>query len=651
MRFLLMTLLAVTTGFSLPASAREPLIMDGKDTLFERVLIRDTASGYDAPEGNIIGSLLPLQPFYVYARDGDWMQVGASDKGEDLFWMEAKSGTVWRQNIVATFEGSESLGRVLFFRDIDSVYEVIESEQPDIPATEFRDQALAAETSGEPAEDIVALGPRATPDLRRNLYVMPILENELAQMEANRSDVNILKVAVVRAGADGDNAASNVPIPIPDVDREDYRAGIVFVVDTTISMAPYIKGTEAALKSVYQAFADEGIEDAVSFGLIGYRDSLEAAPQLGYDVRTFVNLQEGRDRENFFAAIDTMFQADDPSRHFREDAFMGINHAIETMDWADFGARYIILITDASPRPASDKHSATGLTPGAMNTLVQERLRGITSVLHLKTERGKKDHSIAESAYRELVRRDNLDSLYRPIENGDQVEFIEAAKSIASVAVRQVLDFRAGITPIEPDESTVTSNDEDAFTASLTSAGRTMQLAFLGRQAGTKAPDVFEAFVADRDFDRVGLKPLSIRLLLNKSALSDLSESMQIIFEKGDENILTPDQMFTQILSAAAEMTRRQENVAGSADTTLAEAASISELLEGLPYQSNIMGLTEDDWINLGFSEQQVRLTELSDKIELYSRLNESTDLWVDYLGQGTGADALVYPMKLNDLP
>ena len=654
MRSLIFLAFAATTLLSAPTFAREPLVMDGKDTLFKRVLIREATHRHDSPEGAAGAALAPLQPLFVYAEDGDWIQVGPDDKGETLFWIEEAKSTPWHQNIVATFEGTENLGRVLFFKSEDGVYEAIESEDPARVAGSYREDALAAEKNGTPSDDIVALGPRATPDLRRNLYVMPILKSEEAIFEANNAYVNVLKVAVARAGATdstGNEITENVPLP--EEDRENYKAAIVFVVDTTISMEPYIKGTEAALKEVYQSFADKGIEDAVSFGLIGYRDSLEAAPKLGYDVKTFVSLDEGRDAQAFFAGIDRMNEAEDTSRHFREDAYMGIDHAIETMDWSAYGARYIVLVTDASPREANDKYSATGLTAAALNSLVEERLQAFTSVLHLRTEKGRKDHAKAENAYRELVRRSNQDSLYLPVENGDETLYREAARKIGTVATQQVIDFRNGVIPDDDGSKPIQDAPaaEDGFTAALQSAGRTMQLAYLGRQSGTKAPDVFEAYVADRDFDRPGLKPLSIRLLLTKSQLSDLSEAMRVIFEKGEENVLSSDQMFSEVLSAAADMTRRPDKVSRNADTTLAEAVSISEMLEGLPYPSAIMSVTEEDWIDMSISEQQTRLTELADKIELYSRFNETTDLWVDYLGAGTGADALVYPMKLNDLP
>ena len=576
--------LALSVSLATPALARDPLIMDGKESLFERVLIRESTQQFDQPGGTGGEALAPLQPLFVYARDGDWLQVGPDDKGETLFWIEESKTTQWRQNIVATFEGKEDMDRVIFFTSEDPVYDILESETPEIPAGEYREEALEAEKTKTQSENIAALGPEVTPDLRRNLYVMPILQSEPAAFESNGADVNVLKVAVARAGATAQSSKGSKieEVPIQDVPREEYRAGIVFVVDTTISMEPYIKGTEAALKEVYQSFADKGIEDAVSFGLVGYRDSLDAAPNLGYDVRTFVDLQEGSDRDTFFAGITEMTEAKDTSKHFREDAFMGINHALETLEWSEFGARYIVLVTDASPRPANDEFSATGLTPGAMNELVEERLKAVVSVLHLKTERGQHDHATAKSAYTSLASKAGSASLYRPVENGDEAIYRDAARSIGEVATQQVLDFRAGKTD-DPGGNAIPDAPEggDDFTAALQSAGRTMQLAYLGSQSGTEAPDVFEAYVVDEDFTRPGLSPLSIRLLLTKSQLSDLDEAMRLIFEKGEENIFTPDQMFGQILSAAADMSRRPDKVSRNADTTLADAVSVTEMLEG----------------------------------------------------------------------
>lgn len=645
-----------------PLSAREPLLMDGKKTLFQRVLIRDATKRHDAPGGTPGAALAPLQPLFVYARDGDWLQVGLDDQGGDLFWIPGDSSVAWNQNIVATLEGSENVGRVLFFANEDAVYKVVESEAPEVLAGEMREAAMAAEAGGAPSEDVVALGPRATPDLRESLYVMPILEAEEAVLETNGAYVNILKLAVARAGAGVDaaqqatsgRAIEEAPVALPDAGREDFRAGVVFVVDTTISMEKYIRGTREALTEVYQTFRDNNLADAVSFGLIGYRDSLVAAPDLGYDTRTFVTLSDGSEPEAFLDGIARMTEADRPSRNFREDSYAAIEHALRDLDWSPYGARYIVLVTDAGPREAADQFSATGMTGRAVNSLVKERLGAAVAVLHLKTAQGSDDHQQAEAAYRDLTRQPNQSALYFPVKDGDPELYRDSARKLAEVIVGQVYDFRnpdAGLILETPLDDEADGGAEDGMVRALRSAGRTMQLAYLGREAGVQAPDVFEAYVADRDFDRPGLKPLSIRLLISKRDLSDLNEAMKIIIAKGEENILSNDQMFNQVLSAAADMSRRPDQVARNADTTLAEAVSVEEMLDGLPYKSRIMTVTEEDWIAMNIAEQQTILNGLADKVELYARFNEATDQWVDYLGTGAVAENLLYPMRLDDLP
>ena len=97
-------------------------------------------------------------------------------------------------------------------------------------------------------------------------------------------------------------------------------------------------------------------------------------------------------------------------------------------------------------------------------------------------------------------------------------------------------------------------------------------------------------------------------------------------------------------------MRAQQDPVGPANNETLAEAVSISELLDGLPYKSRVMTITEDDWVRMSISEQQALVNDLYDKMERYQRYNGATDLWVNYLGTD-GAGNLLYPMLLDDLP
>lgn len=639
-RVLTPILLALTLTAAPAPAQQAPLLMEGKETLFQRVLVRERSTAHTAPDQPGSQPVRPLEALYVYAREGDWVQVGADDAGGDLFWLPASAVTDWRQNIVATFEGSENVGRVIFFNDMDTAYEVVEAEAPEIAAEQMRQEALAAEAGGAPSDRVVALGPRETVDLRDNLYVMPILSAEEAVFE-NGAFVNLLEVAVARAQPGDENLIA--PARGSDAEiRQNYKAAVVFVVDTTLSMQPYIDATRTALTEIFDEVSAAQTGDVVSFGLIGYRDSVEAVPGLEYIVRDFVSLQEGHSRQIFLDGIARMTEAQDSSLGFREDAYAGIEHALTGMDWGDFGARYIVLVTDAGPREAGDKLSATGLDASGLNTLVKERLGAAIAVMHLRTPGGRKDHAGAEATYRRLASQPNLPPLYFPVENGDPAIYRDSARDLGQLIVDQVVAFRQG--------------REDDFLgggdSALASAGRTMQLAYLGARKGARAPDVFEAVVADRDFQRTGLKPLSIRLLINKSDLSNLQQALQIIVDKAEENVIDPDKFFAQVLGAAADMSRRPDSVSRRGSDSLAKAAFVDEYIEDLPYKSRIMAVTEDDWIRMSISEQQGIVNELHEKIERYRRYNEATDAWVDYLGRGKdAANALVYPIPLDDLP
>lgn len=638
----------LTLGLGLsPAIAQErPLLMDGKKELFQRVLIRERVAMHDAPEGTQMAQVAPLSALYVYARNGDWVQVSPSNAGDGKFWLPLSAVVDWKQNIVATFETGAELERLLFFNDLDGLYDVVEAEDPALPSKTLRSEAESAENGGSASDTVIALGPSLTVDQRQNLYVMPILDSETAIME-NGAITNLLKVAVARADAAGPRPSVNTLVNAPDSIRKGYKAGVVFVVDTTVSMEPYIRGTRNALKAVLEQVESSSESDTISFGLIGYRDNLDGADGLEYDVRTFVDLPQGSSSDAFLQGISEMTEARASSRNFREDSFKGIEYAISAMDWRGIDERFIVLVTDAGPRVEGDPLSATGLSANGLNTIVKDRLGAVIAVLHLRTERGTADHASAETAYRALTRQANQPGLYFPVVNGDADAYRTEAERMMNYIVEQVAAFRSGKAPGDFEKD----RPDDEISRAIAAVGKTMQLAYLGREEGAKAPDVFEAFVSDRDFERTGLKPLSIRLLLNKAQLSDLTEALTLIAERGEASVINPNEFFAQVLGAAADMSRSPDDVAGRADATLAQAAAIPEYLDGLPYKSRIMNITEKEYIRLPISDQQSIFNELWEKIERYKRYNQATDQWVDYLGTGGTGDNLLYPMRLDDLP
>lgn len=76
----------------------------------------------------------------------------------------------------------------------------------------------------------------------------------------------------------------------------------------------------------------------------------------------------------------------------------------------------------------------------------------------------------------------------------------------------------------------------------------------------------------------------------------------------------------------------------------------MGEHLEGLPYQSRIMGLDQDTCTRMGVGQQQALIDDVKSKITLYQHYHDDVDRWVQLNPDGAPGDA-VYPIPLDVLP
>src|SRR5262245_21558475 len=90
-----------------PAGPRGPLLMEGKKTLFQRVLTRPEAKPYDKPGGTAGNVLPPMTALYVYARQTaggtEWLEVGGGSDGKTIGWLRAEESVPWRQTLTLAF--------------------------------------------------------------------------------------------------------------------------------------------------------------------------------------------------------------------------------------------------------------------------------------------------------------------------------------------------------------------------------------------------------------------------------------------------------------------------------------------------------------------------------------------------------------------
>jgi hypothetical protein len=180
--------------------------------------------------------------------------------------------------------------------------------------------------------------------------------------------------------------------------------------------------------------------------------------------------------------------------------------------------------------------------------------------------------------------------------------------------------------------------------------GYAMQLAYLGRQQGARAPELIDAWAIDRDLEHPTSKSLEVRVLLTKNQLSDLQSALKEIVQVGIATETSRSQFFDQLRSAAATLSRDPTKVGHAGTTNLKEMGLLGEYLDDLPYRSRVLSLSEEAWNRWTIGEQVAFMDDLEAKIRLYQSFHDDTDAWVT-LDKGAAPGDAVYPVPLSALP
>ncbi|HEY0182978.1 MAG TPA: vWA domain-containing protein [Rhodopila sp.] len=616
------------------AAPQRPLLMPGKQTLFQRVVARPGAIAYDASGGAGTGRPVPgFATFYVYARqdrDGaEFVQLGQATDGATIGWVASAELVDWPHAMIGAFTNPIHRQPVLFLDSRDHERTLITSTDPAAAAAQLRQGA----TSGQPGQ-VVAIEPANYVDITRQFYLLPILGAEPIETDSGPT-VHLLEV--ISASADPPRA----PLPSEADALQRFRAGLIFLIDTTVSMQLYIDATHSAVRSIITQIGASPVRDHFRFGVIGYRDSLLDTPRLEYTTRVFAEPDFARSADAAIVALGSVREAQASSAEFDEDPIAGLKTAIEATDWGSLGGRYIILITDAGAREASDPHSATHLGIAEIKQLARERGVAVFA-LHLLTPEGNTahDHARAAAQYRTLTAMDGTTPLYFPVPSGDQAAFGRTITSLTDALLQQVA--RTTGQPLAPPAAVAPA----AMEHQVEIVAEAMRLAYLGRTEQTRAPDIIRAYTADRDMGDLTRRAIGVRVLLTRDQLSDLAQSLRRVLDAGMASRVDPTTFFTQLRTAFAAAARGV-----SQNAPIAKLGSLlGEYLDGLPYQSDIMNISQDDWVAMGGIQQTEVLNGIEAKLRLYTEFQTQTDLWVNLAGPEHPGEA-AYPVPLEALP
>lgn len=120
--------LLLTLSFCAQAN-RTPLVLEGKESLYQRVLTAPGARLYDGAGGKSTTDLVPFSALYVYARKQaagrDWIEVGSNSHGKTSGWLPARDSLPWHQGLTVAFRDPAGQDRALLYRSREDVRKVI----------------------------------------------------------------------------------------------------------------------------------------------------------------------------------------------------------------------------------------------------------------------------------------------------------------------------------------------------------------------------------------------------------------------------------------------------------------------------------------------------------------------------------------------
>ena len=627
----------------------KPLLMPGKQSLYQRVLSVPGARIADKAGGQADKEVVPFTAFYVYAREQqggrEWVAVGTDRHGTHIDWLPASDTIEWKHGLTAAFRDPTGYDRVLLFKDGDSLRKLAGKGNLKTYKRLY-DEAVRGRLSDD--SPVVAIQPNGYIDIREEFYLVPIHRYEDVYLGSEKARLLQVSSVPLDSGTDGSGSGQ------AGGGKRGYTAGLVFVVDSTLSMQPYIERTQEAVTTIFDTLGKANLLGQVNFGLVAYRDNVAAAPGLDYLVRTYVDLNEGRDAEGFLSRLKTMRDASVSSRDFTEDAYAGVKQAIESINWDGHDARYIVLVTDAGARQADDPLSSTGLDAERLRQLAQQKGIAIF-VLHLLTDATMPDQAADARQYRRLADFPGVGSLYYGVPTGDVEEFGGVLDALAGQITGQVKTASSNVAAPVP----VPASDNAQLAelqARVAKLGYALRMRYLQKSGDEAPPRVFDAWLLDRDFRNPQRSTLDVRVLLSRDQLSDLNDVLTQVLEAAEEGLLSPQNFFSELQSLSATVARDPERLGTTTATTAGAGSSLADLgfmreyIEDLPYTGEVMGLSLNDWQSWSTQEQIAFLNRLEEKVGYYRALHDHTERWIILDGGPVSGDS-VYPIELEQLP
>lgn len=545
-----------------------------------------------------------------------------------LGWIAEKDAIPWRRALVMRFTNAYQREPSVFFREPESILALIR-QNPEQRKNSL--QTILSEIKGgnTGANGVMAMEPLVGSGQER-IIMYPVLDFYARE---SREDIRIDGMFVRLLEVAGQTRSGNT---VADGQKE-LPIDILFVMDTTESMKPYL---QIVLKAV-EEFAGENNNSGIRFGFIGYQDK---DPRFEYEVKSFSDsTQSASDFVRTLGGVsvqNTPVKGDD----IPEAVFEGINAALESTQWRENAAKIIFLVGDA---------------PGREDTLNIKDIRNKAFTrkisifaFHIHNSKVSAGYdSQAKDQYRKLS--STYEGAYGTSREISHLLSIDAR----SADFRQIVadrfheaqgSFKAILKAI--DKSARTGED---LALPEVESGSVSELIF--QQAMLLLPNAsmpekpISGWVCDKVLTNPGREALAPMILLSEAELDELAHRVRELKEIGESALRGEGGTTLDFFDLVAKNTRF--TMVNPAAVNFRDAFSVPLGIDQLPYDSDIMATTREEFHNLDRVQEFVR--SMSNKFRHYEDLRRrqgDAAIWKK-LSMGAGEQDRIVGVELNQLP
>ncbi|MDY0222613.1 MAG: vWA domain-containing protein [Desulfobacterium sp.] len=620
-----------------------------------RILPRPFSSIYrDATaseDGIVLANVPAFRPLYVFERQNldlslasdprGWYKVGRS-KTEPEGWMQAKDVLEWRQALLVSYThpGNPLEGRspVLMFNNRAALETVVD----DMDMAGKAKGIYEAINAGNIPDTVVSMEPQRFVDITRNFYVLPILQ--WSQTRIGGDDARLLQLAAAVPNSRGaDTLSSPDYLEQAQVGRSaggatmgDVKTDVVFVIDTTRSMQPFIDMTREAVAGMTRKFSAK-TADRFRFGLVVFRDSLEVAPQLEYVTRNLTpelvpgeQLVELLEKEGGATAVGSV--------DYSEEAFAGVDLALGSK-WRKGALRFVVLIGDASSHPKGHPQNTSGKDETDLRREYDDAQVHLFAI-HLQDARAVEDHprALAQLSHLARVRGDTGSSAIKEVNAFEEQQYRDLTEHLTSRINALLNETVSGSAGDDGVGAVPLKEFDKLWEAAL--------IEYVGKEA-TPPKDIV-AWTLDRDLINPADRSLDVRVLVTREQLSSLSQSLDQVVQALMRAQVTQGQFFEALQSVSGQAMKRPDDIGAAA--TLAKSGLLPAFIQSLPYKSDILSLTDDMFASMTTEQRSQLEWSVLAKLDQYRTINEQVDAWFRLNDTDPDQD-LVYPLHLDYLP